>query len=601
MAGSDTHTIHISCYLSELSATLGRPLPSGGGSSQVELHYRIVPVGSDTASGQICRVPMERDRLFAGVYRKSLHVRIPDGCALAYRFFINGMDLPDPRATQIFGKRPFGTFKQTAYWSVYEGEKVPRLPEPSRFPLRILQTETVAYRLHVRGYTMQRLQKTREKVGEASGRRILPGTFEALAQRLPYLEALGINQLQLLPVYEFFDRDAGGRCSFWGYGGGAYFCVKSAYSSVSDGAASFAAFVANCHKRGIEVILMTPFFAGVPYSLVRDCLLYYSCRFGVDGFIVDPFYVPVASLLRDPFLSDRKILCDDRTFTRSLRYLLKGDGPPVPALWQSGQKDGEPGLCHMVCDHNTMTLRDLVSYNRKHNEGNGEGGSDGSDEPDGWNCGVEGKTASKAVKKRRSSQMQNALLLLLLCGPNPCLYGGDEWGNTQEGNNNAYCHDDPVGWIDRPDKGVYGYLTAFVKRVVHFRRNRDYFSNLHTPAKGQNGFPGLSVHGPLPWTNPTDGLYTGILMAGQHGRLLYIACQMNWEKETFYLPRPPAGYIWRELDFTKRSTKRSRPIDSSCPLRIRGRHIRVFETDGKAGDEMEVHAGADRAERKEDR
>ena len=102
-----------------------------------------------------------------------------------------------------------------------------------------------------------------------------------------------------------------------------------------------------------------------------------------------------------------------------------------------------------------FTLMDLVSYNYKHNEANGEDNNDGSSYNFSWNCGVEGPSRKTAVRQMREKQVRNAFLFMLLSQGVPMLYGGDEFGNSQEGNNNAYCQDNAVGWL--PEK--YRYLS----------------------------------------------------------------------------------------------------------------------------------------------
>jgi glycogen operon protein len=130
---------------------------------------------------------------------------------------------------------------------------------------------------------------------------------------------------------------------------------------------------------------------------------------------------------------------------------------------------------NFVTAHDGFTLRDLVSYNEKHNEANGEGGADGESHNRSWNCGVEGPTQDPAVLALRSRQQRNLLATLLLSQGVPMLLHGDELGRTQHGNNNAYCQDTPIAWVDWSDEAVDQDLLEFTGRLVALRREHSVF------------------------------------------------------------------------------------------------------------------------------
>ena len=128
---------------------------------------------------------------------------------------------------------------------------------------------------------------------------------------------------------------------------------------------------------------------------------------------------------------------------------------------------------NLVTVHDGFTLRDLVSYDGKHNEANGESNRDGTDDNRSWNCGAEGPTIDPEVLALRGRQSRAILTTLLLSFGVPMLLGGDELGRTQGGNNNAYCQDNEISWVDW--SAVDADLLSFVRRLVAFRRSHPVF------------------------------------------------------------------------------------------------------------------------------
>ena len=152
---------------------------------------------------------------------------------------------------------------------------------------------------------------------------------------------------------------------------------------------------------------------------------------------------------------------------------------------------------NFITAHDGFTLHDLVSYNGKHNEANGEDNRDGINENDSWNCGVEGETDDPEVLQLRARQKRNLLATLLLSQGVPMLLAGDEMGNTQHGNNNAYCQDSEIAWIkwDQADP----YLLAFVQLLTRLRRSHPVFRRPHFFRNRE--VPGTSVRD-IVWLNP---------------------------------------------------------------------------------------------------
>mgnify|MGYP000550274311 CR=1 FL=1 len=173
-----------------------------------------------------------------------------------------------------------------------------------------------------------------------------------------------------------------------------------------------------------------------------ECLRYYVLEYHIDGFILNPVLAPMEAILADPLLKRTKILQNKEDFQITMRRFLKGDEGMVPGvMWWLKQQSKEQRSCNYITSHNGFTLADLVSYDGKHNEANGENNQDGPDYNYSWNCGAEGATRRKAVLELRKKQMRNAFFLLLMAQGTPCLLAGDEFANSQKGNNNVYCQD----------------------------------------------------------------------------------------------------------------------------------------------------------------
>ncbi len=134
---------------------------------------------------------------------------------------------------------------------------------------------------------------------------------------------------------------------------------------------------------------------------------------------------------------------------------------------------------NFVTAHDGFTLRDLVSYNDKHNEANLEGNRDGTDDNRSWNCGAEGETSDPEVNLLRARQQRNFLATLFLSLGTPMLLGGDEMGRTQHGNNNAWCQDSELSWYDWSDTAEHAELLAFTRRLIALRREHPAFRRTH--------------------------------------------------------------------------------------------------------------------------
>ena len=230
---------------------------------------------------------------------------------------------------------------------------------------RIQEEELIAYAIHVRGFTKDTYSKVKNK-----------GTFQGVIEKIPYLKDLGINQIQCMPVYEF--EEAGVRVNYWGYGPGYYFAPKSAYAKDGDGVKGLKDLVKYCHKAGIEVVLEMPFAEGISGLMVTDCLRNYVMEYHVDGFILNPYNVPMDIILKDPILTGVRILKHAEEYQNVMRRFLKGDeGVVTDVMYQTRKRWDLEGIYNCITTHTGFTLKDLVSYDGKHNEANGENNQDG--------------------------------------------------------------------------------------------------------------------------------------------------------------------------------------------------------------------------------
>ncbi|MEV6350345.1 glycogen debranching protein GlgX [Actinoplanes sp. NPDC051851] len=429
-------------------------------------------------------------------------------------------------------------------------------------PLNRPMAEMVVYEMHVGGFT--------RSPGSGVSR---PGTFAAVTEKIPYLTALGVTAVELLPVFDFDTATN----DYWGYSTAGYFAPHAGYCLEPAAGAhvrEFRDMVKALHRAGIEVILDVVFnhtdegdqrgplfcWAGLDnanyYYLRRDdpryyddysgcgntlmanhpivtkmiveCLEYWVREMHVDGFRFDEAAVltrgPGGAILDEPPVVWQIELSDTLATTKIIAEAWDaagayevGDYPGYRwAEWNGRFRDtvrrfvrGDPGLLgemaerlggsadlyqarghrpvngvNFVTCHDGFTLADLVAYDRKHNEANGEGDRDGNDENLSWNCGAEGPTADPGIRALRLRQTKNFAALLLLSRGVPMITAGDEAGRSQQGNNNAYCQDNPVSWFDWALPGENAGLLRFWTGLIALRRGnrvlcRDAFYTEH--------------------------------------------------------------------------------------------------------------------------
>ncbi|MGP3913678.1 glycogen debranching protein [Nonomuraea sp. 10N515B] len=517
--------------------------------------------------------------------------------------------LSDPYARMLTGHGPYRHRSRVALDDFdWEDDRPPHLAHE----------DLVIYELHVRGFT-------RDPSSGVSA----PGTYAGLVEKIPYLRELGVNCVELMPVFEFDETDnVFTGVNYWGYSPIGFFAPKASYAVTGRDhmqVDEFKHLVKEMHRAGIEVLLDVVFnhtaegdergpsisfkgldnatyymltpdgyyynFSGTGNTLncnhpvvrgfVLDCLRYWAAECHVDGFRFDLAAILgrgadgellhnpplLESLAYDPVLRDRKLIAEawdaaglyqvgsfphysrwsewNGRYRDTVRRFVKGDLGVTGELATRmiGSPDmysrrGTAATVNFVTSHDGFTLRDLVSYDHKHNEANGEGNRDGDDGNHSWNCGQEGDTDDPAVLALRARQQRNALLLLLASRGVPMLLAGDEFGRTQRGNNNAYCHDGPLTWLDWRLLEDNADLFRFTRRAIAFRR-------AHPVLRG--GSPAsVHWHGVRAWS-PDWSAHSRVLAAmfdGGGDDCVYVAANAHWEPHALELPDPPRGQTW---------------------------------------------------------
>lgn len=484
-----------------------------------------------------------------------------------YCYKIGGKIVPDP-----YGK----AFSGREHWSVSKGKEKRTLRtrivtdtfdwEKSQFP-HLKKEDVIAYSLHVRGFTKHSSSGVAHK-----------GTFDGVTEKLPYLQKLGINQIHLMPVYEFDENQR--HVNYWGYGKAYFFAPKASYAA-GDPVNEMKSLVRQMHLAGIEVILEMPFTEGTTFSLILDCLRYWVMQYHVDGFIVNPYICNPDELAKDPVLAKSKILKKEDGFQNVMRRFLKGDeGMIRDVICQLKNQDTQ--LYNYIASHNGFTLCDVVSYDGKHNEANGENNLDGPDYNYSWNCGAEGNSRKKAVNELRKNQIFNAFFLLLFAQGMPCILSGDEFMNTQKGNNNAYCQDNLISWLDWNQLSRQEELYTFVCRLIALRKAcMKQIAKKSEDTMGRRGIPQISYHGEDAWQMPAGraSRQLGVFYHEESTEKdFYIAYNMHWLSHSFALPSLPKGMEWVCIAGTKEGVldeKEAVPVKDK-KVQLEERTIKVF-------------------------
>lgn len=519
----------------------------------------------------------------------------------SYLFYRGEELIQDPYSMALENDRKYGEksnrpsrCKVPGHAYDWEGDMAPAIPFE----------ESIFYMMHVRGFTKHKSSGVSCK-----------GTYAGAVEKIPYLKELGITAVLLMPSYEFDEvfkeenqqmsmeqamaaykgldsetdkpGDVPVRVNYWGYQEGLYFMPKYTYSYKKDAVTEFKDMVKALHQNKIEIMMQFYFPPTINYVTIMEILKYWVQEYHIDGFQLMGVDIPMQMLCNEPLLAETKLIGErdyysgngletvkndkDSTFRNfgfmndaflyDIRKLLKGDANMIDSLMNLLRKNyADKGVVNYIAKQDGFRLYDLVSYNNKHNELNGESNNDGSIENYSWNCGIEGKTRKKSVMELRMRQMKNALTFVMLSQGTPLIYSGDEFANSQEGNNNPYCQDNNMCWVKWDRLKANEELFNYTKELIALRKAH---SILHAkePLMGMDylscGFPDISFHGKDAWIPDTSSesrslgvMYCGLYESDvdkKNNPSFYIAINMNWKTYSFGLPQLPKGMEWVQL------------------------------------------------------
>lgn len=545
--------------------------------------------------------------------------------------------LLDPYSRAVTGQRKWGEkpeggkdfeYRARVVKSSFDWGNIKQLEQPFE--------DLVIYEIHVRGYT-------KDKFSGVSA----PGTFAGLKDKIPYLKDLGINAVELMPIFEFDEMESARVVdgvqlyNYWGYNTVSFFAPNTSYAFNEEHnheGDELKSLIKALKENGIEVILdvvfnhtaegneMGPCFSfkgidnNVYYMLtpdahyynfsgcgnvmncnhpvvrnfIIDCLRHWAIEYRVDGFRFDlasilgrdqngaPMANPpiLESLAFDPVLGKMKLIAEawdagglyqvgsfpswnrwaewNGRYRDDMRSFLKGDdGMAGNAITRiTGSRDlyspesrGHKASVNFLTCHDGFTLYDLYSYNEKHNEKNGWNNTDGDNNGHSWNCGAEGETDDPNVNGLRRRLIKNAFAALL-CSRGPAMFfAGDEFCNTQFGNNNAYCQDNIISWLDWGRLEEFKEIHDFVRHMIQFRKEHPILRKMTKPSSCQ--FPEISVHNGTPFNASTDykTKLIGIMYAGRNEEdteddIVFYCMNAYWEPLVMQLPVLPNGKHW---------------------------------------------------------
>ena len=594
------------------------------------------------------RIPFPDSYRIGDTYSMLVYDIKPDEFEYAFSFdgpyepakglLFNGENvLLDPYSRAVTGQRKWGEkpeggkdfeYRARVVKSSFDWGNIKQLEQPFE--------DLVIYEIHVRGYT-------KDKSSGVSA----PGTFAGLKDKIPYLKDLGINAVELMPIFEFDEMESARVVdgvqlyNYWGYNTVSFFAPNTSYAFNEEHnheGDELKSLIKALKENGIEVILdvvfnhtaegneMGPCFSfkgidnNVYYMLtpdahyynfsgcgnvmncnhpvvrnfIIDCLRHWAIEYRVDGFRFDlasilgrdqngaPMANPpiLESLAFDPVLGKMKLIAEawdagglyqvgsfpswnrwaewNGRYRDDMRSFLKGDdGMAGNAITRiTGSRDlyspesrGHKASVNFLTCHDGFTLYDLYSYNEKHNEKNGWNNTDGDNNGHSWNCGAEGETDDPNVNGLRRRLIKNAFAALL-CSRGPAMFfAGDEFCNTQFGNNNAYCQDNIISWLDWSRLEEFKEIHDFVRHMIQFRKEHPILRKMTKPSSCQ--FPEISVHNGTPFNASTDykTKLIGIMYAGRNEEdteddIVFYCMNAYWEPLVMQLPVLPNGKHW---------------------------------------------------------
>lgn len=544
------------------------------------------------SGGRGRRIPFRQEERIGNVYCKYLNDI--DTSGMAYQFYEKDRLAADQYARVFINRAGYGKQQDEGDLKAgligedfpWDGDTCPRIP----------YEDCICYGMHVRGFTRHPSSKAAHR-----------GTFLGIVEKLPYLKELGVTTIELQPAYEFLEipgmeenkkavpwaigsmepdgeeKEPKKQINYWGYKKGFYYAPKQSYAAGEDACAEFKEMVKAFHKNGMEVVMQFYFPQAALYGEISEILRFWILEYHVDGFHIMGEQLPADMIAADPAFADTKLwYYEFRTesgredsdgyrnlalyreeYMYDMRRFLKGDADMLGAVLYHMRCNPEGvGRINFFTNYYGFTLADLVSYDHKHNEENGECNRDGSEINQSWNCGVEGPSRKKIIVELRRKQIKNALCLLFFSQATPFLFMGDEFGNTQRGNNNPYCQDNETTWLNWQELARNTELFRFTAGLISLRREHPILhkeNELRIMDTISCGYPDLSYHGESAWKPSMDYdkrhigiMYCGkyALRKGQEDDFFYLAVNMHWVEHEFAMPKLPKGLKWKVMFLT---------------------------------------------------
>ncbi len=531
--------------------------------------------GKEARFREVRNIPFPEEGKTGHVWSMTLNGAFDD---LYYAFEADGKRFSDPYGRSFAGRERWGRLSH-AKRLLLSPVAEPEFDWQGDRPLHIPYEDCIVYRAHVRGLTKHASSGTEHR-----------GTFRGVVDKIPYFKELGITTLELLPAVEFQEvmmpenvegnpygtSEPTGRLNYWGYAKAGMFAPKASYADPgTNPVTEFKYMVRELHKAGLEVVPELYFSGKEVPEFVLETVRFWVREYHVDGIHLTG-YAPTVLLAKDPYLADTKLWAlsweaekpaagekkhlgeYNDGFLIDMRRALKGDEEQMSSLiYRNRRNPAETGVLNFMAGTNGFTMMDMVSYDQKHNEANGENNRDGSDYNYSWNCGAEGHVRKKKIQELRSRQLRNAMLLLFLSQGTPVLLAGDEFGNSQNGNNNAYCQDNEISWLNWNLNKWDQALLLFVKHVIAFRKAHPVFHMKQEPRVMDYlacGHPDISYHGVNAWQPEFENFrrQIGILYCGAYAKkpngenddFFFVIFNMHWEPHSFALPNLPKNLVW---------------------------------------------------------
>jgi len=492
------------------------------------------------------RFPFQKEGKRGNLYGLKIEGEGLNTCS--YNYYAGEQVITDPYAREIQGLEVWGDQRERETRG-FLGKR--EFDWQGDEPLAIPVNESIFYGLNVRSFTMHKSSGVKNK-----------GTFEGILEKIPYLKALGITAVELMPCYEYdecmakqdlradsvfsvaaFSKEEPDktkeqknrkpekakeeviRLNCWGFQKGFYFAPKAAYSACGRSpVTSFKRLVRKLHQNRIEVIMQFYFPPEIRQIQMLEVIRYWVMEYHIDGVRLSGFHIPFRLIAEDPVLKNTKIWCsyvpmedlsaignpsfknfiiDNGNFRNDMRRFLKGDeGLISQALFYQKRNPGEHGVVNQMADYDGFSLYDSVCYEKKHNEENGEDNRDGTDLNYTWNCGVEGESRKKSILALRQRQIKNALSFVFLSQGIPFLFSGDEFASSRSGNNNCYCQDNETGWVEWKKTGFAKEILSYTQFLINLRKSNDILHMkdefLAMDTVGC-GYPDISYHGIEAW------------------------------------------------------------------------------------------------------